>query len=224
MQILEEELQELKTTISKMWELVINQLKKTHEALITFDKDIAHEVTAKEKRVNALELKIDSECENVIALFNPVAVDLRLLLAALKINTNLERTGDIAEGIAKLIIDADNGFDEKLLEVTRVLLMYEEATEMLEDVFKAFENEDTKLARSIFKRDDLLDEINQNANDVIAAYVRSNPDKIEQGLNILSTIRKLERVGDQCKNIAEEIIFYVEAKVLKHLSGKKKQQ
>jgi phosphate transport system protein len=100
--------------------------------------------------------------------------------------------------------------------------MYEEANEMLEDVFRAFEKEDTKLARSVFKRDDLLDDINVKANDAIAEYIRSNPDKIEQGLNILSTIRKLERVGDQCKNIAEEIIFYIEAKVLKHVSNRRR--
>ena len=222
MQLLEEEIQRLKDTVTKDWDLVISQLKKTHEALITFDKDLAREVVVNEKRVNALELKIDSDCENIIALFNPVAVDLRFVLAVLKINTNLERTGDIAEGIAKLIISAENRLDEKLLEVTRVIVMYEEATEMLEDVFNAFEKEDTKLARSVFKRDDLLDDINRKANEVIADYIRNNPDKIEQGLNILSTIRKLERVGDQTKNIAEEIIFYVEAKVLKHISNKRK--
>jgi len=222
MQILEEEIQQLKDTITKMWDLVISQLRKTHEALITFDKDLAREVSAREKRVNALELKIDSDCENIIALFNPVAVDLRFVLAALKINTNLERTGDIADGIAKLIISAENSLDENLLEVTKVLVMYEEAIEMLEDVFNAFEKEDTKLARSIFKRDETLDEINYKANRVIADYIRNNPDKIEQGLNIVSTIRKLERVGDQCENIAEEIIFFIEAKVLKHTGSKHK--
>lgn len=222
MQPLEEELQKLKHTVTQMWVLVISQLKKTHEALITFDKDLARQVVASEKRVNALELKIDNDCENIIALFNPVAIDLRFVLAVLKINTNLERTADIADGIAKLIISAENRLDEKLLEVTRVLVMYEEANEMLQDVFDAFEKEDTKLARSVFKRDDMLDDINRRANEVIAHYIRNNPDKIEQGLNILSTIRKLERVGDQTKNIAEEIIFYVEAKVLKHLTNKRR--
>ena len=172
--------------------------------------------------VNALELKLDSDCENIFALFNPVAIDLRFVLAVLKINSNLERTGDIAEGIAKHIINTENSFDQKLLEVTQVIIMYEEATAMVEDVYKAFEKEDTKLARGIFKRDELLDEINYNTARTVADYIRGNPDKIEQGLNILSTIRKLERVGDQSKNIAEEIIFYVEAKVLKHMGKAKK--
>jgi phosphate transport system protein len=134
----------------------------------------------------------------------------------LKINNNLERTGDIAEGIGKFIVSTQQPFDKKLLDATEVLVMYEEATSMLHDILKAFETEDTKLARSIFKRDEMLDEINKNANNVVIDYIRNHPENIEQGLYIISTIRKLERVGDQSKNIAEEIIFYVEAKVLKH--------
>jgi phosphate transport system protein len=219
----DEELKILKGEIINMWNLVIQQLKKTHEALITFDKDLAHEVVANEKRVNALELKIDRDCENIFALFNPVAVDLRFVLAVLKINNNLERTGDIAEGVGKFIISAQSSFDTKLLEAAQVLIMYEEATDMLADILKAFETEDTKLARSIFKRDEMLDKINKNANSVILDYIRNNPDNIEQGLYILSTIRKLERVGDQSMNIAEEIIFYLEAKVLKHAEKKQKE-
>src|SRR3990170_2277968 len=219
---LDEELKQLKTEITNMWNLIIQQLKKTQEAIITFDKDLAREVIANEKRVNGLELKIDRDCENIFALFNPVAVDLRFVLSVLKTNNNLERTGDIAEGIAKFIVSANHSFDEKLLAQTETLVMFEEATDILYDVLTAFTNEDTKLARRIFQRDEILDEINIKANSVVADYIRKNPDNLEQGLYILSTIRKLERVGDQCKNIAEEIIFYVEAKVLKHKKGKQK--
>lgn len=221
---LDTELQQLKSEIIKMWNLVILQLKKTHEALVAFDKDLAREVVSNERRVNAHELKIDRDCENIFALFNPVAVDLRFVLAALKINNNLERTGDIADGIAKFIISEADPFDEKLLVNAQLNEMYEEANDMLADVLRAYEQEDTRLARSVFKRDDLLDEINKKANSVIAEYIRNNPDKIEQGLYILSTIRKLERVGDQCKNLAEEIIFYIEAKVLKHTLSKQKNE
>ncbi len=221
---LDTELQQLKSETIEMWNLVILQLKKTHEALVSFDKDLAREVVSNEKRVNGMELKIDRDCENIFALFNPVAVDLRFVLAALKINNNLERTGDIAEGIAKFIISEADPFDEKLIASTQINEMYEEANDMLIDVLKSYENEDTRLARSVFKRDDLLDEINKKANSVIAEYIRNNPDKIEQGLYILSTIRKLERVGDQCKNIGEEIIFYIEAKVLKHTPSRQKSE
>lgn len=221
---LEIELAQLKSEITVMWNLVIQQLKKTQEALVKLDKDLAREVVLNERRVNALELKIDRDCENVFALFNPVAVDLRFVLAILKINNNLERTGDIAEGIGKFVISAENNFDEKLLDTTQVIIMYEEAIDMLTDVLNAFEKEDTKLARSIFKRDEMLDEINVKANAIVAECVKNSPENIEQSLYLLSIIRKLERVGDQCKNIAEEIIFYIEAKVLKHLSAKSKEQ
>lgn len=220
---LEEELKHLKNDTIGMWKLCISQIRKIQEALITFDKDLAHEVVANEKRVNGSELKIDRDCENLFALFNPVAVDLRFVLAVLKINSNLERTGDIAEGIGKFIVHAQKPFDSKILELTQVIIMIEEASDMLQDVLKAFETEDTKLARSIFKRDELLNVINFNAHSIVANYIKQNPEDIEQGLYILSTIRKLERVGDHCKNIAEEIIFYVEAKVLKHIDKMKEE-
>ena len=213
---LDTELQLLKGEITSVWTLVINQLKKTQDALLRFDKDLAREVVLNEKRVNAYELKIDRDCENIFALFNPVAVDLRFVLAVLKINNNLERTGDIAEGIGKFIVITESAFDKNLLEVAQVVKMFDEATSMLEEVLVAFEKEDTALARSVFKQDEVLDNINLKANTIIADFIRKNPDKLEQALYILSTIRKLERVGDQAKNIAEEIIFYVEAKVLKH--------
>jgi len=221
---LDEEITFLKSEITEMWQMVISQLRKTREALIDFDKDLAREVVATEKRVNSLELKIDRDCENIFALFNPVAVDLRTVLAILKINNNLERSGDIAEGIAKYIIFADLPFDEELLDTTQILRMYEESNGILEDVLKSFENEDTKLARSIFRRDELVDEINIKATSAVADYIRNHPDKIEQGLYIISMIRKLERIGDHCKNIAEEIIFNIEAKVLKHKSKKRKEE
>ena len=96
--------------------------------------------------------------------------------------------------------------------------MFIVCAEILNDVKKAFENEDTQLARSVFKKDEIVDQINLNANTAVAEFILSTPDRINQSLYILSTIRKLERVGDQCKNISEEIIFYVEAKVLKHKS------
>ena len=215
------ELAQLKTDIISMWKLVNSQFEKTQTALTTLDKDLAREVIAIEKRVNGTELKIDRDCENIFALFGPVAVDLRFVLAVLKINNNLERTGDIAEGIAKFIINVDQSFDRRLLDKTRFMVMYQEALTMLHEVLIAFEQEDTRMARKIFERDELLDQINIEANTITAEYIRSNPDKLEQALYLLSIIRKLERVGDQCKNMAEELIFYVEAKVLKHAAGKK---
>ena len=220
---LDQELQLLKTDTLVMWEMVLSQLNKTKEALENMDSDLAREIVEKEKRVNAHELKIDSNCEDILALFAPVAIDLRFVLAVLKINMNLERTGDIAEGIAKFVINIPENFDHKIFEITRVLEMFEQGNHMVSEVMKAFENEDTLIARKVFRKDDLLDEINKEAATVVAEYIKINPERIPEALYILSTIRKLERVGDQAKNMAEEIIFYTEAKVLKHKSKSKKE-
>lgn len=221
---LDTELQILKSEIIEMWTLVNSQLAKGKQSLLTLDKDLAREVIMTEKRVNANELKLDRDCENIFALFTPVAIDLRFVLAVLKINSNLERTGDIAEGIAKFVLHVDDQFDRNLLQITRVIEMYEAANNMMKDVLKAFEHEDTALARKVFQMDELLDEINLKANTVIADYIRSNSENIEAALYVLSIIRKLERVGDQTKNMAEELIFYIEAKVLKHRTRKEKEK
>jgi phosphate transport system protein len=212
------ELQQLKAETIKMWMLVNLQLSKGKESLLKLDKDLAREVILSERRVNAYELKLDRDCENIFALFNPVAVDLRFVLAVLKINNNLERSGDIVEGIAKFVLNVDSNFDTKLLEITRVVEMYAAANNMMEGVLEAFDKEDTSLARRVFQQDELLDDINVKANSIIAEYIRNNPESIDATLYLLSIIRKLERVGDQAKNMAEEIIFYIEAKVLKHRS------
>jgi phosphate transport system protein len=217
---LDVELKRLKEESVELFDLVISQLRKGRIALLEFDKDLAREVNFNEKRVNALELKIDKDCENIFALFNPVAIDLRFVLAVLKINSNLERIGDIADGISRYILEAEASFHAELLQVTRLDEMYALAIEMLDDVRKGFSDEDTRLARGVFKKDDVLDEINGDANAVVEAWIRRQPDHIAPALHIISTIRKLERTGDQVKNIAEEIIFYLEAKVLKHGSGK----
>jgi len=221
---LDNEIQQLKLEVISMWEMVVSQLQKAQEALKDMDRDLAREVILTEKRVNAFELKIDRDCEDILALFAPVAIDLRFILAVLKINMNLERTGDIAEGIGKFVVDIPADFDARLLEITRVVEMYQQANEMVVDVMNAFEEEDTVLARKVFKKDDLLDEINKNAAAVVANFIKDNPSKIESALYILSTIRKLERVGDQAKNMAEELIFYSEAKVLKHKPKNKKNE
>jgi phosphate transport system protein len=212
----EEELKHLKQEVNIMFALVRTQIAKAKDALVRLDKDLAREIIQTEKRVNAQELNIDRDCENYFALYNPVAVDLRYLLAILKINNNLERTGDIAEGIAKFLIQTQQSFDQELLTSSQLLKMFDECVSMMYEIEDAFENEDTIKARSIFKQDEVLDRINLEANKNIETYIRLHPDNIEQALYVLSTIRKLERVGDQAKNIAEEVIFYLEAKVLKH--------
>jgi phosphate transport system protein len=210
------ELQDLRSNILEMFELVQTQLTKSKESFLQLDKDLAREVVVNEKRVNGFELKIDRDCENIIALFNPVAIDLRFVLACMKINSNLERIGDIAESVAKFVMNFKLEPEKELLETSRVIEMFDTCIEIMNTTARSFAEEDTKLARSIFKLDETVDEINIEANDKIAAFIRTHADRINQSLYTISMIRKLERVGDQCKNIAEETIFYIEAKVLKH--------
>ncbi|MDB5030514.1 phosphate signaling complex protein PhoU [Mucilaginibacter sp.] len=219
---LENEITALKAELVDMWILVQSQLNKAKDAMVQFDKDLAREVLVKEKRVNSFELKIDRDCENIFALHCPVAIDLRFLLAALKINTNLERIGDIAAGIALYVVESSVNFDAAALEKTSLIRMYDEAVNILMDTRTAFEKEDTVLARSIFKRDDVLDAINDNSPSTVGEIIKADINSLPEALYILSIIRKLERIGDQAKNIAEEIIFYVEAKILKHYESSKK--
>ena len=213
---LNHELKSLKEEVIAMLDIVHSQLLKSLSALINFDKDLAREIMMIEKRVNATELRIDRDCENIFALYCPVAIDLRFLLAVLKINTNLERIGDIAEGIAKLIVNTEKSFRPELLDATKIIEMFHGSEQMTQLIHTAFINEDSSAARTIFKRDELLDDINRRATSLIMDYLEKFPEDLEQALNILSIIRRLERVGDQSENIAEEIIFYIEAKVVKH--------
>lgn len=213
---LDNEIHLLKEELIEMQRLVRSQLTKCKNALFRFDTDLAKEVLANEKRVNALELKIDRDCENILALQSPLAIDLRFILAALKINSNMERIGDNAEGIARYVLDVTVPFDEQMLKEYEVERMYQVAVSMMDDALDALINEDTSLARKVFLKDDILDNINQKATGLTLRYIRENRPESLHFLNLLSIIRKLERVGDQTKNVAEEIIFFLEAKVLKH--------
>lgn len=219
---LDTELQYLKANISEMWHLVISQLDKSREALNNFDKGLVNEIKVNEKMVDTYELKIDKDCENILALYNPVAVDLRFVLASLKINYNLERVGDYTYGIAKLIDDMDSPLDKGLGESTRVFEMFDICREILCNTLESFEKENNILARDIFRREESLNQFNKDAKKLITDYMITNPKDIYSAMNTMSLIRKLERVGDHVQNIAEEIIFYMEAKVLKHKSAKKK--
>ncbi len=216
---LQEELKKLKIQMTEMAELVTSQLSKSITALIDGDKDLAREVVFNEKRVNAYELKIDKDCENIFALQTPVANDLRFVFATLKINSNMERIGDNAEGIAKYVVQSEKKLDENLYKIIRLSEMTDTAIEMISDVTNAYVNNNAKLARTVFKKDGILDEINNSATQIVANYIKTNPDNTIEALYLLSIIRKLERVGDHITNIAEEVIFHLEAKVLKH--GKK---
>ena len=218
---LETELQLLKADIIEMWGMVINQIEKSKEALLKFDKDLANDIRLTEKRIDSYELKIDRDCENVLALYAPVAIDLRFVLAILKMNYNLERIGDYANGIAKIIEGLDKPFKPDHFKDTRVMEMFDISLSIMAEALNAFETDDTKLGRSLFKRDRELDDINDKAPAAICDLMIKYPEYAKHSLGLLSVIRKLERAGDHTQNIAEEFIFFIEAKVLKHKSKKK---
>lgn len=221
---LDPEIEILKQNLIEMLQLVMSQLEKCKEATINVDADLAKEVISLEKRVNSMELSIDKRCENILALYNPVATDLRFVLAAFKISNDLERIGDNAEGIAHFLFDVMEKAEEDMTEKFKLIKMYDVAISMLQDMDAAMENEDTKLARKIFKKDDFLNETNKNAAKVAAQLIEKYPSKIKLILKLFSIIRKLERVGDLTKNVAEELIFHIEAKVLKHKKDQKKKK
>ena len=201
---IESELVSLKKEVNEMWTLVYNQLDRAGEAVLTFNRDQAQQVIVREKRVNAFELKIDSDVEDTIALYNPVAIDLRFVLAMFKINSDLERLGDFAEGIARFVVRSEETvLDSELLG-------------MLEMTKNALNEENLELALNVFSKDNLLDEINAAAPAVLTKYLETHPDNFLTCLELGTVIRKLERAGDHITNIAEEIVFFIDAKVLKH--------
>ncbi len=216
---IESELVLLKKEVDEMWTLVYSQLDRAGEAVLTFDSELAQQVRLRERRVNAMELKIDSDVEDIIALYNPVAIDLRFVLAMLKINTNLERLGDFAEGIARFAIDCKGDsldIDEELFARLRLGEMVRQVLSMLELAKKSLQEENLEMAANVFAKDNLLDEINAEAPKVLADYLSRHPEQALFCLELVSVFRKLERAGDHITNIAEEIVFFIDAKVLKH--------
>ena len=214
----ENELLAIKEEVNDMWLLVHQQLENAFNALRNNDDDLANSVASREKRVNAFELKIDSDIEDFIALYNPVAVDLRFALAMLKINNNLERIGDYADSIARFV--ARNNLteeDKQLFNVLEMKEMYDQVLHMFSTTHKALENSDASLAKSVIDKDDLLDSLNQKALDKLVEYAKNNPSAIRFCLEIAAILRKLERTGDHIINLAEETVFYIDAEVLKHI-------
>ncbi|GAB6012029.1 phosphate signaling complex protein PhoU [Viscerimonas tarda] len=213
----ETELHALKEELSQMWKLVLSQLEKAKQSFLTGDIEMACEIASREKMVDAFELRIDSDCENYIALYNPVAVDLRLVLSLIKISITLERIGDFAESIARHVIDGEcKQLDPQLVEELQMEKMFDTLISMLSDSFVALESENTKISGKILAKDNEIDVLYFDSLNILTNYLQQNPAFIRCGLRTFLLIRKLERIGDHCSNIVEEIVFYVDAKVLKH--------
>ena len=217
MKHLEKELVVLKEEVSEMWKLVLSQLEKAKQSYLKKDVELAREIVSREKRVDAFELKIESDCENYIALYSPVAVDLRLVLSLIKISITLERIGDFAEGVARHVIEEGcEQFDSEIIEELQIEKIFDITISMLSDSYVALESENTRISGKIMAKDDEVDVLYHQSIRVLSDYLQKNPSKAYCALKTNLMIRKLERIGDHCSNIVEEIVFYVDAKVLKH--------
>ena len=209
--MLSTELKDLKKDVLRMGVLVQAQMHKAQETLLKFDKDLAYEVMLNEKRIDSYEIKISRDCESMLALFKPNAADLRFVLASYKIIGNLERCGDYAEWISRYISEIETSFKPGLLENCHVFEIFEDLDLMLSSVLHSFDGGESSSLKIVFTKDEILGDLRLKAIDTISDYIKNNPADTRTGLYLFSIIMKLERMGDQVKNIAKEIIFYLEA-------------
>ena len=217
MKHIENEIKILKNHHIEMWNLVQGQLVKAYESLRKSDKTLAREIIAKERVVNAQELLVDHYCESFIALFSPVALDFRFVISIFKITNNLERIADFAENIALFVLyDQTKPIDKVLYEKLRLEEMMRLTEGMFLSARTALINEDSHLCGEILKTDNQVDNLYGNAIESLAEYVAENPEEALEVLHLNSVIRRIERIGDRTGNIAEDIVFFVEAEELRH--------
>ncbi len=220
---LEIALELLKKDLVQMWNLVISQMEKSRLAILEANKGLAHEVRVNEKRVDAFDLKIDMESENILMLKNPVAIDMRFVISVLKINYNLERIGDYANAFAKIAENINEPWSSSVFSRTHIPEMYFVVQTMLSESLEAFETDNKSLVSGLFQLDKKLDKYNGEANEAVASLIREDPSKLHDYLEAFTVIRKLERAGDHVLNIGEELIFLFEAVVIKHSKLEKEQ-
>ena len=220
MPAIEHELQALKENLHDMLAMVKSQMEKCMQAIKDKDPAIAKEVLNDEKKINVQELAIDRDCENILALHTPVATDLRLVLATLKIANDLERIGDSAKSLAKVISSDLNKKEYKWISQLNIFDMLDVLVAMLKEMSTALRKENTKPALKAVKKDETLNAYFKKGVRTAADLIVENPGQAKEILTLLFMVRNLERSGDLTKNIAEEIVFQIEARVLKHKGGK----
>jgi phosphate transport system protein len=210
----EEELQALKQRLLTMGALVEERVHRSIRALIDRRLDEAEAVIAADQEVNDLQIEIDHRCVTLLALQQPAASDLRLITAALKINDDLERIGDQAVNIAQSVIKVLPQPPLKpLIDIPR---MAECAQSMTRDALDSFVKKDAELARSVQKRDDEVDQLKDQVFRELLTYMMADPGTIQRALALILISRNIERIADHATNIAEDVIFLVEAKDVRH--------
>jgi phosphate transport system protein len=210
----EEELQALKNRLLTMGALVEERVHQAVRALIDRQLEEAEQVIRSDQDVNTLQIEIDDRCLKLLALQQPIATDLRLITAAMKINADLERIGDqavnIAENVIKLLPQAPL---KPLIDIPR---MAELAEKMTRDALDAFVRKDAELARNVLQRDDEVDNLKDQVFRELLTYMMADPGTIQRALALILISRNLERIADHATNIAEDVIFLVEAKDVRH--------
>ncbi len=210
----QEELDQLKTRLLEMGGLAEEQVRQAVKALVDRDLDLTSRVLVSDHTVNSLHIEIDQRCFTLLALYQPMAVDLRAIVAAVKINTDLERVGDLAVNIAQATEQyVQYPPVKKLIDIPRMATV---AQAMLRDALDAFVRRDTELAQRVLNQDDVLDDLKTQIFRELITYMLQDPTTIEPALDLILISRHLERIGDHATNVAEDVIFMVAAKDVRH--------
>ncbi len=218
----QKELAELKENLLKMATLVEEAIRMAIQALVDRDSELIKKTMAKEDEINSMENAIDEMCLKLLALRQPMAVDLRFITSAMKIVTDLERMGDQAVNIVERAASLNE--EPQLKPYIDIPRMAEIVQSMVKDVLDAFVNWDSKLARSVCERDDLVDGLNDQVHRELMTYMLSDPKTITRAVHLMIVSRCLERIADHATNIAEDVIFTVDALVIKHHADQKEEK
>jgi phosphate transport system protein len=213
----EHDLQALRTRLLNMAALVEERVHRSIRALIERREELAETVIVGDREVNELQIEIDDRCLKLLALQNPMASDLRLVTAAMKIDADLERIGDQAVNIAEYALRLIRlPLLKPLIDIPR---MAEMAERMTRDSLDAFVRKDAALARDVLARDDEVDDLKDQLFRELLTYMMADPGTIERALALILVSRSLERIADHATNIAEDTIFIVEARDVRHHHG-----
>jgi phosphate transport system protein len=210
----EKELESLKTTLIRMGSVVEEQSKSAVKSVLEEDVALAERVIASDDRINSFEIEIDNAVVDILALQQPVAGDLRLILTAQKISNDLERLGDHAVNIAESTLQlAKIKAKQPLIIIPK---MAEITLTMLRDAFDSFVHVSPELAQAVLQRDDMIDDLNRSTTARVIEILQNDKRTIEWGLEIIRLSRNLERMADLTTNIAEDVVFLAQARVVKH--------
>jgi phosphate transport system protein len=210
----QQELNKLKENLLKMAGLVERAITNAIEALVQRDTPLAEKTIVEDKAINEMEIVVDEWCLKLLALHQPLAADLRFITSAMRINTELERIGDLSVNICERVISLNQ--EPQLKPYIDIPRMAEITKTMVKDVLDAFVRSDAKLARLVCVRDDQVDALNDQVFRELLTYMMSDPKSIARAVHLIIVSRCLERIADHTTNIAEGVIFMVKALVIKH--------